>query len=424
VTSPPDTEFWTATDLTLLGAMPLLLVASAFFSGAETSLFGLTARQRIELGHNRGERSAALVLLRQPRQLLITLLLGNMLANVLYFVLGSILTWNQPWGAAGAVLLPLATLLAIVLFGEITPKMIASARAPLVARLVSPPLLALHGGLLPVRVAIDRCIIRPLSHLATPSGGTARLALEELDALIGVSGRDGLVDAHEQRLLADVLMLGERHLADVMTPRTRMVSVPETATQTEVDEIIRKHRLMRLPVRGQDLDDIRGFLHVKDWLRSPGDLTAMLKRPVYLPEATTIDLALEAIRHRGAQTAIVVDEFGGTAGIVSLHDLIEPIVGDIADDASQRPGEARPLGPGRWMVPGDFPAARLTEALLGRSPGREHATTVAGLMTHELQRLPVQGDVITLGNVALEVHHAVRGGRVEAVIVSVEEPTS
>ena len=401
--------------------MPVLLATSAFFIGAETALFGLSARQRLDMDQRRAGYGAALTLLQKPRMLLITLLLGNMLANVLYFVVGSVLAWSQPWGAPGAALIPLAALLAIVLLGEVAPKMLASAHGPSIARIVAPPLLVLHNLILPVRMVIDRLIVRPLSHLATPSKGTAGLSLRELDALIEVSGEDGLVDAHEQQLLADVLMLGQRHLSDVMTPRTRMVSIPIDADTKAVNELIFTHRLMRLPVHGRDLDDILGFLHVKDWLRGSGDLSAMLRSPIYLPEVTSVDRAMASLRARRGQTAIVVDEFGGTAGIVSLHDLIEPLVGDIADDTAHRAEEARPMGPGRWMIPGGFPAERLTRALSGPATHLEHAVTVAGLVTRRLNRMPAQGDKVSIGNVTIEVNHVNDAGRVESLIVSAHE---
>ena len=415
---------WTGLHTGLAIAMPCLLAGSAFFSGAETALFSLTAQQRLHLGSGSSQRNAAASLLRHPRMLLITLLLGNMIVNVLYFVLASVAAWDQPWGTAGAVIIPIIALLSLILLGEIAPKMIASARAPAVCRSLGPPLLAIHTAILPLRTLMDRLVIRPLTRLATADSQTAILSLDELDSLIDASGRGGHVDLHEQRLLTDVLSLGTTTLGDVMTPRTRMVSIPSDASGDDIQAVISKHRLMRLPVRGRDLDDILGFLHVKDWLRSPGDLSTMLRTPLYLPEAATVDLALESLRNARRQTAIVVDEYGGTSGVVSLHDIIEPLVGDIADDASERQPEARPLGPGRWIVPGTFPAEKIVLALLGRHAGISTATSVGGLLTRQLGRRAATGDTVRIANVSLEVHHADASGTVETVIVSVEDTTS
>jgi putative hemolysin len=412
---------WTALHTGLVIAIPCLLAGSAFFSGAETALFSLSAADRLSFRDGPHRRHGVNALLRHPRMLLITLLLGNMVANVLYFVLASVAAWEQPWGAWGAVGIPLAALLLLIMFGEITPKMIASAHPPAASRLLAPPLLAIHTAILPIRTVLDRLIVRPLSRLATSEGTTESLTLQELDALIDTSAREGHVDHHEQRLLADVLSLGHTSLGDVMTPRTRMVSIPVDADDDVIRAAIQQHRLMRLPVRGRDLDDIHGFLHVKDWLRSPGPLAELIRSPTYLPEVTTVDRALESLRSRRCQTAIVVDEFGGTAGVVSLHDLLEPIVGDIADDAAHRNPEARPLGPGRWIVPGSFPAKTIILAVEGRSLAAEDASTVGGLMTQHLGRRAVTGDTVHLGNLTLQVHHAQSTGEVETVVVSLQE---
>ena len=407
-------------DTALAIAMPCLLAGSAFFSGTETALFGLSGKQRLDLSAVKGERSPALVLLRNPRMLLITLLLGNMVVNVLYFVIGSVLMRHQPWGGGGAAAIWIGSLLGLVLFGEIAPKMLASSRPIAISRLVGRPILAIHTALLPLRTLLDRFVVRPLSRLAVPHQAATPLSLQELDALIDVSASDGLVDSHEQRLLADVLSLGHTSVRRAMTPRTRMVSIPIQAPPEDVHSLIHGTGLMRLPVHGRDVDDILGMLHVKDWMRSRGDIRALLRPPTYLPEVTTVDLALQALRTAKQQTAIVVDEFGGTAGVVSLHDLIEPLVGDITDDATERPPEARPLGPGRWIVPGDFPADRLMRALLGRGSQATPAGTVGGLITRRLARAANSGDVVMIANVTLEVHHADEAGTIETVVVSID----
>lgn len=404
--------------------MPCLLAGSAFFSSAETALFGLSAKQRLDIAATYGENAAPLILLRNPRMLLITLLLGNMIVNVLYFVIASILMRNQSWGTSGAALLWIGSLLGLVLFGEIAPKMLASARSIKISRLVGGPVLAIHTLILPLRTFLDRFVVRPLARLAVPHQSTTPLSLHELDALLDASAQDGLVEPHEQRLLADVLSLGHMTVRRAMTPRTRMVSIPLDATADEVRSIIHENGLMRLPVHGSDLDDIIGMLHVKDWLRNHGDIKPMLRTPTYVPEVTTVDLALESLRTTQQQTAIVVDEFGGTAGVVSIHDLIEPIVGDIVDDATDRPAEARPLGPNQWIVPGGFPSQRLLKALLGQQPHQTNIGTVGGLMMRRLGRRPVNGDVITLSNVTLEVHHADESGTIETIIVSLEDSSS
>jgi CBS domain containing-hemolysin-like protein len=423
VSDPTNPATWTALHTGLAVALPCLLAGSAFFSGSETALFGLSARDRIDLASAAGDRCAALQLLRAPRSILITLLLGNMVTNVLYFALVSVLAWHQPWGAIGAAAIPIAALLAIVLFAEVAPKMVASARTVGASRLVGPPLLAVHRLLLPISTVLDLLLIQPLSRLATPPQPVEQLSLGELDELIAASGSEGLVDAAEQRLLADVIALDHTPVSDVMTPRTRMVGIQLDATEDDIRATIQAHGYMRIPVYRRDLDDIAGFLHVKDWLRASGPIEPLLRTGTYIPEVTTVGRALEVLRQSKRQTAVVVDEFGGTAGVVSLHDLIEPLIGDIADDASRPAAKARPLGPGRWIVPGDFPADRLLGAIAGPEVDTGRARTVGGLVTSRIGRIPEAGDQVIIGNITIEVHHATAGA-VETAIVSAEEGAS
>jgi len=422
VSDPTNPATWTALDTGLLVALPCLLAGSAFFSGSETALFGLSARDRIDLATSHGDRCAALTLLRKPRQVLTTLLLGNMVLNVLYFALASVVAWHQPWGGVGAVAIPITALLAVVLFGEVAPKMIASARPARCSRLVGPPLLAIHRSLLPLTASLDRFVLRPLSRLGTPTRPIDQLTLGELDSLISASGSDGLVDATEQRLLADVIALDQLPVSAVMTPRTRMVALKLDTSRDAVQSTIQEHGFMRIPVFGKDMDDIAGFLHVKDWLRQPDEIEPLLRDATYIPEVTTVGRALDALTRSRSQTAVVVDEFGGTAGVVSLHDLIEPLIGDIADDVARPPAKARPLGPGRWIVPGDFPAARLLGALAGSTNNVGRARTVGGIVTSRIGRTPEVGDQIEIGNITIEVHHTADGA-VETAIVSAAEAT-
>lgn len=412
-------ETWTALDAGLALSLPILLAVSAFFSGSETALFGMNAAQRRDLARS-SERNAALVLLRNPRMLLITLLLGNIVINTLFFVISSVLLLRQPWGSAGDILLPIVFLLLLVLLGEIGPKLFASSRPVTVCRLIGPPMRGLHTAILPFRRALDTLVIQPLSSLtvATPP---ERLSLDELDALVDASGQVGLVDSHEQALLADVLALGDMTVRDVMTPRTRMVTLSIDATKQDIDSFLATNRLMRIPIHGANRDDIRGLLHIKDWLGTGESIAPLLRPTLHVPEAATVDLALRTLRTQHRQTAIVVDEYGGTAGVVSLQDLVEPLVGEIADTGTRGDTQPRPLGPGRWVLDGDFPARGILGAVLGEDDASDRAATIAGLIVHRLGRHAQADDSVLIGNVQLRVHHVDDDGRIETVIVSLED---
>ena len=395
-----------ALQIILLGAMLLLLVGSAFFSGSETALFGLTAGERLELRRltGAGPRSAA-ALLDRPRLLLIMLLLGNMSMNVLYFVISSVLMMNDLFGWFGDVVFALGALLAIVMLSELLPKYIASANRIRFSRTVGPTLYAFRQALLPLWKTLDVCIVTPLNRLTAPATDPPGLSSEELQALVELSGREGLLDSGEQLLLQDVLRLGHTLVRRVMTPRTRMHSLDVDATVDDVRTLVRDTRQARLPVHDGTRDDI---VHAKSFLQqavhdAPSVRNTMVD-PVYMPEVTTLDKALDHFRNTSTQMAIVVDEYGGTAGVITLEDIIEELVGEIGPPTSEQVEPPRSVGPDQWSVDGNLSTAPW-QPILVPVFGAQLPATVAGLVTRLLKRTAEVGDVVQISNLRLEVHH-------------------
>ena len=283
---------WQTFELAMLGTMPLLLVGSGLFSGSETAFFGMSEAERLSLRHHRGLAGrASLALLGDRRMLLITLMLGNMTMNALYFVMGSVLIMRSTATALGDAGLGLAFLLTIILLSEVTPKMVAAAARVRVALIVSVPLLALHRAILPVRAAVERLVVTPLGRLTAPREAPPQLGEAELKALLDVSGRQGLIDAEEQRVLREVFALRRRRVRDVMTPRVDMYAVPEDASRQDVVDAVESSRLTRLPVYRGDLDNITGVLHVKGYLLGPEttSLAQWTTAPSFVPQMATLD---------------------------------------------------------------------------------------------------------------------------------------
>ncbi|MHC4448330.1 MAG: CNNM domain-containing protein, partial [Planctomycetota bacterium] len=263
---------WEAVDLPILLLLPLLLVLSGFFSGSETALFGLTETDRMQLRRD-GSLSGRAVeaLLGNERMLLITLLLGNMTINVLYFVISSVLLMRAQAGVIGLLALAAGSLLLLILLGEVLPKLLANSRRMAFAALVATPLVAIHQVIAPVRIVLDRAVVAPLSRLTAPGEAPPRLDREELAALVEVSGREGVIDDHEQRILQDVISLSQRKARDVMTPRVRMAALPVDASYEQVKALVAETRLTKFPVYREDLDRIVGVLHVKSYLLASDD---------------------------------------------------------------------------------------------------------------------------------------------------------
>lgn len=421
---------WEAVDIPLLLVLPILLVFSAFFSGSETALFGLTQMERMQLRRGGTIAGRAVgALLAEPRMLLITVLLGNMTVNVLYFVVSSVLLMRAETGVIGSALLATGTLLIIVLLGEVLPKMVANSHRSLVASFVAPILLALHGLIAPLRLVLDRAIVQPLSRLTAPHAAPPELNEEELQALLEISGRQGVIDADEQRVLRDVISLGRLRVRDVMTPRVQMHAVHVGASRQEIEAMAREARLTRLPVYGASLDEIVGILPVRAYLidaqAARRGVRRSMRQPQFVPLLARLDQLLEHFRQTRSQSAIVVDEYGGTAGIVSIEDVVTRLVGDLAgaDDHEAQPPEL--IRSGQWRVDGDMSVHDWAEAF-GQRLVSPRVATLGGLIIERLGRAPHVGDVVMLGNLRLEVA-AVDRARIEAVLITLngagESPT-
>jgi putative hemolysin len=410
---------WGPTEFLLLGLLLPLLAASAFFSGSETALFGMGEAQRLHFRRSGTLAGRAIdALLHDERMLLITVLLGNMVVNVLYFVISSVVMLRTSGNVLLDVLLAVATLLCLILTGEVLPKIVANSRREFVAPLIAPPLLTLHRVLGPLRLLIDGAVVAPLSRLTAPAAPPPPLALAELRALVEISGREGVIDLEEQRLLRDVMKLSRLRVRDVMTPRVRLRAISTEATRQEVIELARATLLTRLPVYDGDLDHVVGVLHVKSYLLSPppGDLHGCMSPPRYVPEMATLEQLLEHFRRTHTKSAIVVDEYGGTAGLVALEDVVEEVVGDIVGGDETVVDPVRQIDDGCWHVSGAMSLHDWTEQFGVHIESRQ-ISTVGGLVVDRLGRPARVGDVLEIDHLRLEVE-AVERSRVERVAVS------
>lgn len=414
-------------DVGMLAVLPVLLLFSGFFSGSETALFAMSETERMHLRRRGGIAGRATEsLLRQPRMLLITVLLGNMIANVSYFVISSVLIMRvtPDAGVLGGAVAAIVTLLAIVLIGEVLPKMTANAHRERFAGLAAPPMLVLHNFITPLRIALDRAIVTPLSRLTAPSGGVPpQLDEDELRALLEISSRQGVINVDEQRILREVMGMSRLRVRDVMTPRVRMAAVPVAASPEDVLNLARETRHTKFPVYVGDMDTIVGILSVKRFLLESRSrrvsVRSAMSQAVFAPQIATLDQFLEHVRRARSRSAIAVDEFGGTAGIISIEDVIERLVGDVTAQ-EERAGDhgqvqLRQMGTSGWEVDGDMSVHDWAEAF-GQRIVSKHVATLGGLMIEHLGRPPHVGDIVRLANVELEVLEVDRARVVRAAV--------
>lgn len=396
----------------MLASLPLLLVLSGFFSGSETCFFSLSSHQRLRLSRAGTVVTGCVVrLLDEKRLLLVTLLLGNMVVNVGFFVVTTVLllALREQSGAPGWVMavLNISPLLCLILFGEVLPKLIASSHAMPWARASAVPLLLMHRLLSPVRIVSTVLVIQPLARLIAPSRHPPALSPEELRALLDLSQQRGVINVEEEHLLQQVLSLGQMKVRNLMTPRVDMVAFDLDREPAELMQIVREHPLSRIPVYRDDLDHVEGVVYRRQvLLHRPADapaIAALVRRVDFVPELQRADQLLVDLRRRGMTQAIVVDEYGGTAGLVTLEDVVEHMVGQIeGPHKGVAEPQAQRLDARTWRVDADL-SVRAWRDAFGQGGAAPGVGTVGGLIMSRLGRVPAPGDRTELGNVVIEV---------------------
>ena len=418
-----ETISWSGLDYGLIISLIPLLVLSAFFSSSETSFFRLAQAQLVDLRKRNTPRAkAVLYIVKHRRTVLITILIGNMTANVLYFIIGSVLMLHAPGGIKTEIGIAITTLFSIIIFGEVLPKMAAAARPISMATLLAPPLVLLHKIITPIRHAIDVFIIMPLSRLiSTKTPDTINAA--ELASLVTLSSSEGIIDQDEQRVLFEVVELSRIRVREVMTPRVRMVSAPLTIDEKEIRSVIHKTHLTQIPIFGEDLDDIEGMLHTKRYLQRCNEgqtlIQASMTKPQFIPQIATLDQLLSRFRDTSTRIAIVVDEFGGTAGLITLEDVLEELVGEIGDGDHYELTQPELLRDGLWKIDANTTVRGWT-AMMGAFIEHCPAATMGGLIAAKLGRIPQVGDVVQFNNLHLEVA-SMDEYRVSSVLVSLSQ---
>ena len=418
---------YSITDLPFLLALPVLLGLSGFFSGSETAMFGLSSQNRLTLMRSPVVGRAFGDLMSDLRMLLITLMFGNMLINVLYFVVSSVLLFKLDPKQVHPILITAATLaplLTIIVFGEVVPKLLANTAPVKWVGVTCLPLLIVHRVIGPLRVILNRWVITPLGRLVAPGSEVQSLSQEELAALLDLSKHRGVIDPDEEQQLRAVVRLGEMKVREIMVPRVDVEAIDINATVDAIRQAVVGTRLTKFPVYEGDLDHIVGLVYSRQVLLAlggpqPPHLATLVRQVRYVPEQQRVDRLLDEFRKTRTHYAVVVDEYGGTAGIVTLKDAVECMVGDL--DMDEAPGEgdepvAEQIDPSTWRVSGELSVRDWADAFgLVDLPGR--AATVGGLVMTLIGRLPRVGDRVRLGNLQLEVetmeHRRVASVRLE-----------
>jgi CBS domain containing-hemolysin-like protein len=396
----------------MIGVLPLLLVASGFISGSETALFSLSDHQRLSMKRTKSVGGMLVdQLLSDTRGLLITLMLSNMIVNVLYFVITTMLMINwQKEGKVNAlsmVLISILVLLMLILFGEVLPKLVASRMRVGWSRLTAAPLMVIHRMFHPLRVVLSAAVITPLARLIAPRQKPPELSPQELESLLTLSEQRGVIDDSEEQLLQQVLELSQLTVRNLMTPRVDIRAFDLDDDPAKLIELIGETKLTAVPVYRGDLDHIEGVMYARQvLLRRPStaaQLQTLVRQVNFIPQQQRADRLLVNMRKTGATLAIVVDEYGGTSGLITIEDVVEHMVGDISG-SYEKQGDARveSTGTGQWRVGADLSIMDWAE-IFGAPQGKTSVTTLGGLVMARLGRVPREGDQIEIGGMVIEV---------------------
>jgi putative hemolysin len=406
-----------------IGLVLLLVVVNAAFAGSEVALISLREGQlrRLELEGGTGRLVAQLA--RDPNQFLSTIQIGITLAGFLASAAAAV-SLAEPLvpllGFLGRAAEPAAVVLVTMVLtyltlvvGELAPKRIALQRSEGWARRAARPLRVVSVVTRPAVWLLSESTDL-LVRLAGADPGRQREAVTE-EEVRDMIASDSVFRPDQRRILAEAIEIAERRLSDVLVPRRDVVAFPEDTPVPEALRVLVGTTHGRAPVYRGDLDDVLGLVTLQDLVGAEGRVAECVRRVVALPESMRVLDALRRLQAEREQLAIVLNEYGGTEGIVTVEDLLEELVGEIYDEFDPDSRDLQPQPDGSIVLPGQFPVHDLPD--LGVNLPEGPYATVAGLILDRLGRIPAEGDAVEIDRWRLEVLEVERRAIVQVRLV-------
>ena len=374
-------------------AIILLICMSAYFSATETA-FSSMNRIRLKTRADDGDKRAAMVLAMSEDydRLLSTILIGNNIVNITATTLAAVLFTKLVGQEYGPTVSTIVLTVAVLVFGEVTPKSIAKEQPEKFAMAAAPLLRVLLVVLLPLNFLFSlwKKLLNRIFHTKDDQGITE----EELITMVEEAEEEGGLDEHESELIRSAIEFGDLEVGDILTPRVDVYAVPRTATMEEVAAAFTESGYSRLPVYQESIDDIVGVIHEKDFyaarFRGQTSLEGFIGAVHFTTLTTPLDELLRTLQLEKGHMAVVVDEYGGTEGIVTMEDIIEELVGEIWDEHDEVVELFRPQKDGSYLVSCEADLPDLYDLFSIR--GDCDASTVSGWVLEQLNRLPKTGD--------------------------------
>ena len=386
-------------------ALVILLIGSGFFSASETSLMSLS-KIRIRHMQEEGVKGAKLVasLIEDSNKLLSTILVGNNVVNIAATSISTSLFMTL-LGSNGVPVATAVMTVLVLLFGEITPKTIAANNSEKVAIFVSRPIKVIIFILKPV-VWVFNLVTGVIFKIlgVKDKSNQPYITEEELKTMVNVSHEEGVLEIEERQIINNVFQFGDMQAKEAMVQRLDMIAINSEDKYEEIIEMFKNEKFSRMPVYNESIDDIIGILNIKDIIFLSDEeiqqfnIKDYIREPFFTYEFKKITQLLEEMKIEKSQMAIVVDEYGGTAGLITIEDLVEVIVGDIEDEYDEEEEEIQVIKEDEYIVDGSIKITDVNE-LIGVRLESEEFDSIGGYIIGHLRRFPEENEVIEVDNI-------------------------
>ena len=388
---------------TYLTIMVVCLVLSSFFSATETAFSAMNTTKLKTLAE-KGNKNAALVcrLDEQYDKLISTVLIGNNIVNIAMASVGTVL-FTMKYGDMGATISTLVVTIVVLIFGEISPKSIANNCPEQLAMAAAPVVQILIWLFLPLNVlfSVWQKLLTKIFHLEPG----AKMSQEELLTLVNEVQEDGTIDEDEGGLLRNAIEFSDQEARDILIHRTDLAALPITATKDEIAEMFTETKFSRLLIYQDTIDDILGTIHRKDFYVGHGitekEVKDIISPAIYVLESEPIRMILKKQQKAKTHVAVVVDEYGGTCGIVTMEDILEELVGEIWDEHEEAEVLLRRIAPDTYLVDASMDFEEFAEYF--KLNDESEMVSVSGWVMEQFGRVPEQGDQLTYKGLEIEV---------------------
>ena len=402
----------------------LLLFLSGFFSGSETSLFSLTHVQLEKMILSKGKRGKNVKnLLDQPRRLIITVLLGNEFVNISISSISAALIIRLygdelPWVNI-VIVVPI-----LLLFGEITPKTIAIQLNEQFALFVATPLHLFARIITPVRWLVRTFSDRVVNLFVGEASRAGSILTEDVvKTIVEESEKEGIIDSLEREYIYKVFDFGDVKMDDVMTPRANMFYLPDSMPIESIIKEIKENHFSKVPIYRNSRDNIVGILFANDLIefyredfhKTDGALKKIMRKPYFVPITKRADELFQTFQSRKISIAIVLDEYGGVQGLVSMEDLLEVIFGDISDEFELEDNQTEKLGESHFRISANMPLDEFNK-LIGVEILSDEVDTVGGFVFSLFGELPRLKSAIKYEDISFTVEK-ISGNHIESLLV-------